>query len=173
MVGSKIDPRTKAVGQIFQSTLTVWTHPSVKPLLKNATSTLMWRCYMSTKHHWEPPISAVCCEEKVMMSVLGISLRLSIKVKRCEWISPVEDKAESRCGGFLQVRWPHNNRSRTPLNRKRGKTQGGREGEVELLCNNNMVLKSKYQALATSAEIQRKKKRRAERRGYVKQARGS
>lgn len=30
-------------------------------------------------------------------------------------------------------------------------------GWGELLCNNNMVLKSKYQALATSAEIQRKK----------------
>lgn len=54
---------------------------------------------------------------------------------------------------------PHNNYSLTPLNsdRKRGKTHGGMEGEVELLCNNNMVLKSKYQALATLAEIQRKK----------------
>lgn len=30
-------------------------------------------------------------------------------------------------------------------------------GWGELLCNNNTVLKSKYQALATSAEIQRKK----------------
>lgn len=38
----------------------------------------------------------------------------------------------------------------------KGKTYEGGGRGVELLCNNNMVLKSKYQALATSAEIQRK-----------------
>lgn len=66
---------------------------------------------------------------------------------------------ETKQKGGLQVGWPRNNCSRTPLSRdrERGKTRGGREGEAELLCNNNMVLKSKYQALATPAEIQRKK----------------
>lgn len=42
---------------------------------------------------------------------------------------------------------------------------------VELLCNYNMVLKSKYQALATSARRQRKKGV-AERRGQKKLGRG-
>lgn len=61
--------------------------------------------------------------------------------------------------------------SLTPVksDRKGKRKDTRRRGEgVELLCNNNMVLKSKYQALATSAEIQRKGGGGAERRGYKK-----
>lgn len=56
--------------------------------------------------------------------------------------------------------------------KKRRENQRQQRG-VELLCNYNMVLKSKYQTLATSARRQREKGGTAERRGGKKIGKGS
>lgn len=63
------------------------------------------------------------------------------------------------CGG---VRWPQYS-FLPPISSDKIKKKEEKEPEaargVELLCNYNMVLKSKYQALATSAGRQTKKTR--------------
>lgn len=98
---------------------------------RNAASTLVWRCCTSTEHHWEPPISAVCCGEKVipwcqrwesfsvctastpppppptLTQLVGggppWSFCLSVQVRRCEGISPVCDlgRQEKRILGVV------------------------------------------------------------------------
>lgn len=65
-------------------------------------------------------------------------------------------------GGGGVVRWPQYS-FLPPISSDKIKKKEEREPEaargVELLCNYNMVLKSKYQALATSAGRQTKKTR--------------
>ena len=66
----RLVPKKSLGHKTFKSTLTVWSHASIKGL---ASSTIMWRCYTLPEHHWKPPISAVWCEEKVISCFSVIS----------------------------------------------------------------------------------------------------
>lgn len=72
------------------------------------------------------------------------------------------------------VRWPqHSFLPPIRTDRKSEEREPEAARGAELLCNYNMVLKSKYQALATSARRQREKGGRGGEQGGEKNGRGS